>query len=336
MAWINLVSERPTRRALLERDELPDGYEDFSELVPVLRHAALADQRDRLKTNVGGAADYLRKATAALKAGRMKYTSWIRYGEIATCAILGHYAGCDDANLLSVVLATKPLKDPKSKALHHLLAVGSGTSRAGDGLSAPGHDDEALAAWPKMIAKATSAQVVDLALCPDHPRWIELQHFAAPAVFAALGPDADPDEAFRMLAWAGRKDSGEGLLHVRQAAPPGPDPEAAGNDPKWAQGLDAIEKSGDGELLCHYNMSMRHWAPWACQDDLDAFWFLKWFDADWQAAVAASPMIKASAKAKAKIVIHYDPANSVTAKAGVARAEVKYGRGISMVDFTAA
>jgi hypothetical protein len=336
MAWINLVSERPTQRALLDLDEFADGYEDFSELAPVLLQAALSDQRDRVKINVERAAEYLEASAAALRAGQMNYTSWVRYADVATCAILSHFCGCDEAKLLDAVLSAKPMKDQNFGAVHHLLSVGADSKDAGDGLSAPGHDDEELADWPKMVTKATPAEAVDLALCPDHPGWRNLQHFAAPAVFAALGPKAEPDEAFRMLAWAGRRDAGKGLVHVRTDAPPGPDPDAAGKNSKWAQGLDAVEKDGGGNDLCHYNMSMQHWAPWLCNDELDAFWFLTWFDVDWKAAAAASPKLGALDSKKAEVIIHYDPANSNVSKPDLARAEAKYGRSITMVDFTAA
>ena len=335
MAWINLVSERPTQRALLDRDEFTDGYEDFSELAPVLLLAAISDQHDRLKSNAKRAAGYLATAASALRAGKMGYSSWIRYADIATCAILSHFAGCDDADLLEVVLAAKPSDEPDFKALHHLMDVGVGAKKAGTGLPRPGHDDEDLADWPKMVTTATATELVNLALCPDHPNWRDLQHFAAPAVFAALGADAEPDAVFQRLAWAGRADSGKGLLHVRAVASPGPDPEAAGKDPKWAQGLDAVEKENNGDILCHYNMSMRHWAPWLCTGDLDAYWFLSWFDEDWNDAVQKSQSLKSFDSNKAKIMIHYDPGNSTISVSDVARAEAKYGRQIMMVDFTA-
>jgi len=335
MAWINLVSERPTQRALLKRDELDGVYESVSLLAPVLRAAVLSDQPDRAKANIERAESYLAASASALRTSRMKYTSWIHYAEVVTCAVLSHYVDCDDAKLIEQLLAAKPSKDPNFAALHHLISIGFGKAKFGKGLSHRGHDDEDFAKWPRMVKAATATELINLALCPDHPRWRVLQHFAVPAVFAALGPDADRKTALDALAWAGRKDTGKGLLYTRNAAPPGPDPEAAGKDVKWAQGIDAVEKNAEGGFQCHYNMSMRHWAPWFCDEDLDAFWFLNWFEADWQAAVSASPALRAAELAQLNVMIHYDPANSSIVPAGLERAEKKYGRRISMADFSA-
>lgn len=337
MAWINLVAERAEQRRLLERDSfLDEGYEDLSEIAPVLLSAALADEPALMAANADAAADLVAESFAALVAGTMGIPSWHRYGEILTTAVLMGACGHDTAAVLHWAHKAALPREQHAADLHRTLSVALGLTPPGAGWRGKGHADETLADWPAIVAAATPIQLAQLALCPDHAAWRVLSHQAAISALAAVGGvDAGGDALRAMMAWAGRKGGGAGVLYERETPRAAYDADRGATDPAFAQGFDAIVAEDD-TTVCYYNMSLRFLAPWVCDDDLDAFWFLRWTDEDWQAALAQAgdaAVLESARSRPVRYCITVDPANAATDAANTARARDRYGIDIEMRSF---
>jgi hypothetical protein len=266
----------------------------------------------------------------------MRITSWHRFGEILTTAILMGACGHDTLPMLHWAHKAALPREQHAADLHRTLSVALGLTQPGSGWRGRGHTDGTLAAWPDIVATATPSQLAQLALCPDHEAWRVLSHYAAVSALASVGGvDAGGDALIAMLAWAGRKGGGSGVLYQRQTPRTAYDSDRGATDPAFAQGIDAIVARGE-RTICYYNMALRFLAPWLCVGEIDAFWFLRWTDEDWQAVLA-----QASDQAELQIArsrhIHYvitvDPANSMTDPSHIARARERYGLDIEMRSF---
>jgi len=334
MAWINLVAERAEQRRLLKRDSfLDEGYEDLSEIAPVLLMAALADEPALMAANAEAAADLVARSFDALTTGKMRITSWHRFGEILTTAILMGACGHDTVHVLHWAQKAPLPRDQHAADLHRTLSVALGLTLPGCGWQGRGHADETLAAWPNIVATATPSQLAQLALCPDHAAWRVLSHYAAVSALASVGGvDAGADALTAMLAWAGRKGGGSGLLYERQTPRIAYDSDRGATDPAFAQGIDAIVTQGE-RTVCYYNMALRFLAPWICDNELDAFWFLRWTDQDWQVVLSQASdqtELKVARSRPIQYIITVDPANAKTYPSHTARASERYGLDIEM------
>lgn len=338
MAWINLAAERLSQRTELDEIEFfDDGYEDIEEVAAVLLPAALSGELERFSANAEVAAALVLDGLSALTARRRKITSGRNYSEYLTGAILMHLSGRDLAGELDWLATTKLPEDEHALALQHLVAVALGHASPGTGPARAGHD-EALEGWTDAVRTAPTDNLVDLVLCPDHAAWRQLKEYAAPTVFAHMGgPSGDRATGLRMLQWATQPSRADALIYTRETERPPYDADAGAEDAMYAQGFDVV-MAEDDRTVCIYNLSMRFLAPWILDDKLDAFWFLRWIDEDWDAATAAVPgalqarLIQARNR-RCTYRIAYDPLNATTNEAYTRAASEKYGIAIEMVSF---
>ncbi|SEK59970.1 hypothetical protein SAMN04515665_103144 [Blastococcus sp. DSM 46786] len=338
MAWINLVSERHALRPEPEEIELlVDGPDDIEEVAALLLSAAVSGATQDLVTSAEASARYVHDDLAALRRGQLELSSGRRFADYLTSVVLLHLAGREMAEALRWLAQVELRRDPHVAALQHLLGVALGEAPPGTGDPLDGHDDE-LEGWTDAVRTAPLGNLVDLALCPDHPAWHRLGWYAAPTVLAAVGgPSGDRDAGLRMLRWATSPERAGELLHERVTDRAPYDPEAGRTDPSYAQGFDAVVEE-EGRVACFYNFSMRFAAPWVRSGDLDAFWFLRWIDRDWDTATAAASgeagrRLAAARNGPCSYRITYDPQRAAVDPAGVRAAAAEYGVAVELVSF---
>lgn len=158
------------------------------------------------------------------------------------------------------------------------------------------------------------------------------QHFVIPAAFAMSG--ADGERGLQLLRQGSSSPPGE-VVAARVAASPAYDSEKSPRVRAFAMGLDAIVKEKD-QTSCYYHCAASWTVPWVCERELDAFWFLKWVDDDWEQVIAAAmgPLkrrLRALRKRKTVYRITYDPTNSSVDGGNIHAAEKRHGVSIEMV-----
>ncbi len=335
MSWISLAAKRYRFRELVaEKMADPDYRTSKMKVVTANdgRDALLLGEREAIEVEVRRATDLLSRRRQEKKAPPENVMS-----KILGLAVIASLGGDDPEFFFKAIAQSKSYKQAWEKSLQlvarRILGLESTPSAPVDQAGHITTDEE----WYRLVKKAPTAQAFNLALTPDHPRWVFLGSYVLPLAFLLSQERKAKDKSADLLKLmrTGTPDP-EGLgtvLYERVAEI------SASKKSESRLGFDAIEMK-KGELRAYYYLGIRWQAPLLFQDDLNTYDFLDHLEADWKTVKQAvseelwSKIEKARAENNCTYVVVYDGNNAFAPEEALQRAAAHYQLNIETHDLT--
>ncbi len=339
MAWINLCATRHALRA--EVEDCLENPEDF-EMDSVASYAGLAalmlGDRSLFESVAELARPTYETYARLLREDTTRLYSVQRLADLFTLSVIEHVAGSPQDDLWRWIAGLPRFSDREMRSLRGCIEWLVKPPRARQD-SFTGHI-ETDAEWYKALAKRPVDHLLDMALSPDHPRWVVLSRFVpalaliVAAQHAAAGEEVDPIDFFSQGSQPGRHPR---VLYERVAERPHPLGEVDPDDSETWFGFEAVEILED-ELVAYHFLSYRWQAPLLFADDLNAFHFLDSVDLSWkQVEQRVDPdvwreILALRASDRCRHVIVYDSSVAAAYEDDLERASEAYGLRLEAAD----
>lgn len=285
MAWMNVASTRFETRTKLTKSL--GNWEHEEELVGTHNLGLYAlmngrkDAYDRTKRLTSKwLSHYLSKNDKTLAQPNV-------FPVFANLCVLDIVNGNRSTDHLRRTIDLKLPKHPALRSLQKILAkaVNRDFSKVFARKPRPGHVD-GESAWLKLVDSGNLRNLLDLALCPDHPLWLTtLSDFCLPLalllheVGLAEGNDTSIEDYLRLGA---RPESHRQVLFERTTRKPPIDADVL-DDPKTWPGFDAIEYGDDTLYVYHWlGFSWRASLDFEPHEKLNAFRPLMFAELGWK------------------------------------------------------
>ena len=283
MSWISLAATRYNLRDILQHNLKDKDYQESRFTV-----VDAADGRDALLIGNG---KYVKSEIERAEVLIEEYEEGKKtphpavMPQVLSLAVIASLGDKDYSKLFKLIADAKKYRNPWEKSLQHLAKRITGTAKIPDKpYSKPGHISNEVE-WFRLVEKAPTAHLFNLAVCPDHSGWFLLCSYVLPLAFLLSQERKKSDwkkDLRELLKWGGPyPENGGTIVYERASETVSGTGNKGSSNQETGRGLDAVEIKND-ELFVYYYLGCDWRGSLLFTDETNSYDFLDHVSSDWE------------------------------------------------------